>query len=852
MLRNRPNPIILPVLPVLPGLPGLPGLAIQVVLVVFLATIVGCSGSDVASPPTTPSPPELTLAEPAAPAGSTVRITGLDPAQVDLDQVQVEIDGEPTLLLRNENGEVHIMPPLNVDLETFRVIPSNAPMDVTFQFPDGSRVELPAAVNVLVPEPDPGASARVLAAMESYLDSWDTILNSLPIQPGVEEQAMVTIVPLLRSMLFGEGEDALERQLAAMDEKQLALLDNLWGATDLPEQMTELASLSAPVASKLATRGKSAIELDDTELALLMQFSVYSKRYAEWYLHGLSQGVAGVNAVGGTISLLVQRFLSGPLRGTIVARVMGIANFVYALSDFILSKHLVALMPTRVDSIELSLAETELSDGDYTQSSRRINVSNDPPATTLNDFITQLLNGVGIFIPTDDVDYQLVLGISVRVVNTINGLINGYSQEHPELLTPAELYEVPDIEWTAVLDNPILFDARTLNTNLLDIDSAVGEWKARATQGDASVFVQPSSDDDAIGINLGVFEYNAGAFGEDIVASNNVQVRVRQPLGLEVSFAGSISPDGANALGVKAGTRNEDGSIDYRAGISISLSTTGGFVEDSSGLTDQDGEFITLARLNPGSSRIDITITATDAFGNQTEETATAVATAESQVTVAEFGIKPFAAGHFLLTSAYANDIQETPASMGDPCGDPAIPENYRTLAHDERHQFAWDCNSQATLGRASASASATATCDLELVHDTSGQYLQKIHWDGSATLEGSMGDCVLEDYDAAIAVSRSDVSYIVNVDMNVPVSTLLRVRGRLVGGSIVFVRRGTEVFAEWRDGLNGGLDLDEAVSLTPGSYRVEIYGSDSENINCDSAASYQRSASYQVTFEFE
>ncbi len=98
-------------------------------------------------------------------------------------------------------------------------------------------------------------------------------------------------------------------------------------------------------------------------------------------------------------------------------------------------------------------------------------------------------------------------------------------------------------------------------------------------------------------------------------------------LEVEITLAAQIEPGVASPLTVRAGLRKGDGSLEFRAGIEIALSATGGSVTPASSITASDGFITGEATLAPGAGLLTVTASAFDPVsGGQGQDQASATA----------------------------------------------------------------------------------------------------------------------------------------------------------------------------------------------------------------------------------
>lgn len=679
------------------------GWMIPVAGILLLLSLGACSDDDPTGPVIS-EPITATLADTVGTGGGAVEVEGLDPARVDLDELEFTIGGRRAYVASNASGEVRLLVPPLLDEDAKSFVDSDGRLDVEARDATGEVVlSLPQALAIRAPEPAPGAAADALESMDRFIGALGEVLAALPTDDALQEQALVSLVPALRSMTAVDGELAISAHLDSLSSDQTAMLDALWSAAGVPDDLAVLAEAAEGMAAKMARRPDKSTALDDAELAALMQFSVFAKRYGEWYLHGVAGDTELAATTAGVLMLFVE---ATPGLG----QLFGLANFLVSFTDFIVNKHLVALLPTQIDDLSLSMNRTYIAVGGTTQSTKSILVSNNPPAVTLNDFIGQLLNAAGILTPAEIGPVRDILrDIAMLLVAEINNFLASFAQGHPDLLLPVDVYTVPDISWTATLNDPRLFDVRTARTDLLEPDAELGEWTAGNNDGEGNVWIEPSRDSDAILFDFEFLQYNAGAFGEDIVSSNQVTVHVSAPLRIEVDFADVISRSGMNVLGAVVSRVDAQGQATPAEGLGVWVQVEGGSADPHNGTTDESGSFQSLISADSFADTVFVRVGATDSLATTAEARVAAVVISE--------GGAYLMGGEMVLNGNYSINV-------GDPAYLLARGSGSRFLQHDV---FRGACDTTVVFDETAVQAETgiTATVQLQSSLEASWQFNQ-------------------------------------------------------------------------------------------------------------------------------
>lgn len=811
------------------------------ITVAVLAATLSCTGDERPTDPGSADAPQL--AQDTATPGAAIELRGLDPA-IDLDEIVVEVGGEAALIASNAEGEIRVVVPWEIDPTTLEIIVPAARTDLVIRRGDVIVHELSSVLAITAPDPEPGVCARVLADIEIVDDAIAEVLSRIPAPTVEDREALDTLAPILAWFTDPDNPESITSRVNAATDAELALLDRIWTYTGLADQMSDLAAVSREVVQELERRegreGDDPITLEDYELAALMQFAVVYQAYGEYFIHGTAEWISVGNTASGVGLGIVALFKKVPQIGIPLTAV----NLGMSLKDFILNKHLLALLPSRIDEVSLGLQSSTLHAGHFTSSQRSIRASNDPPDVTLNDFIAQVLNAAGLVAPADlTAMEELVLTFISTIVEQINSALASFAEAHPEVIAPSDVYQVPDYSWTATLDTASLIDLEELSDEdaILEARPDLLEWEAAAgANGQVTVWIQPSRDDEAIALDLGFIDYNGGAFGEDIVASERRTITIRTPLDVEVSSASTIAEGGINAVSVFVFRETAPGVREPAVGVPVQLQVTGGILDALGGVIDATGELVTTVRPAEGSAEVVITARAQDAFNQDEDEIHIAVTPVGGEVYVTDIDFHGIPG---VEASAFAGEGTEF-------CWDPD-PQVAPDVDPELGVHLQWACelsDSEVTEG-AWAKAAAALALDLDVERDDD-QRVTRIDWRTASTVSGAHSPCDPGPGGA----SSARTSHRVNVRLNVASVTAVRVSGELDGTAGVLILDGSGgQLVSWTHTADPGDPprvVDEVITLTPGQWTCQLYERQAEGGACVGSFEGSFATTFQLTFE--
>lgn len=573
---------------------------------------------------------DLTFDEPVTIAGRIVAWSGTAaPEGAELD---ILIDGRVAPALQDRDGTIRLGVPLFIEGGAWPTPPPGE-LDVML-FVDGEPVAwMKEAMTVTPPPEAPGSSEEALAHAATIADAWATLTAGTD-NPSLQEAWAISTVGAFDALINGDSELSLRAALETADPETVRLLDAWFAASGVLDALEEYASALEAIAGLAAGTGSPSAVLTDVlasmaigdvgsrwpanYLAKQMQLAMVAREFGQTALNGYSTQVGYL----GTAASLLAPYVAVPAVGAYSA--------ILGLIDFIANKVVIATLPSRVDALTLEIPDATLGPGEQTIADVRIQARNQPPAIGFQEVIAQLISIAGIQNNTQPAqDFADFLFNAVTVFrNVVQAQFATYAASHPELNLDFTT-SVPEMVWWATVLDETLVEPRTLAPGLLTAAPDGIDWVAASDafgQGDVYAAINTGPESYRLELPPG-FTYAGGAFGEDILASETVTIRVVGDLVLAVNFADQIDPDGFNALEARAGYLTATDDTVWTGGIWIELAVDGGEVETAEGPTDIDGQFITLARLSEGSDEIIITVSAYDDAAQNVSQTVSAQTT---------------------------------------------------------------------------------------------------------------------------------------------------------------------------------------------------------------------------------
>ena len=587
-------------------------------LVLFMTP--ACDSSDPMEPNRPPTGVAVLTAFPSVGAPGTVfAITGLDLPPAQMAGLTLRLAGQPGTVSLSPTGQLLGAVPFlaaGVDGLTAPVAAQDFELLV-----DGEIVGLgKAAFTVQALVPAPGSSAALASAFTTLGRELARVGDYLVTEPGVEEQWIQATVGALDELINGDDPRSLASaltELAGESPATLELLDAFVAGSGI---LARTEALLAGMQAVTPATKNAASETEDVVLARKMQFYVLAKLFGETVIHetvetysytvGLATGLIGI--------------------GYNLPPAVAVISAVLAVADFAVNKVLLGVLPATITDFSLTLASVDLAFGETTDAALSLTAVNAPPTTGILDFINLMFAAMGLVPNTASFQNfgQVLINANSFYTSLLQQLLSSYAESHPELTLDVSFSLVPALTWTTTIHDPRLAKCLSVAPDLVaGLEDAIN-WQAGSSQaGSTEIYARTGLGPDALLLYLPPgFTYSGGAFGEEVKQTAATTVHVGGDLVLTLDFVESLAVGGFEPLTVWATYAVPGGEPIIATGIQIDLLVDGGTVSPVSGVTNGAGKFISTASLAAGSTGLVITVTATDATGQQATESVTAAA----------------------------------------------------------------------------------------------------------------------------------------------------------------------------------------------------------------------------------
>lgn len=570
----------------------------------LIGILVGC-GSDSTGPENQSG--SLTVTPNAAPPGAVVIISGPDANNVSGD-VGLEIGGQPAAIHPEPSGDWAASVPVFFDADA-NVVPPDGPLDVVLTADGVPISESTGAIEIEPLPAAPGTAQQLLTRLEDAVDALSALADSASEGPSTEEQYRYAIAEAVRALVQSDDSLSLRSLIADLSttSDEFALFESLLGTSQLPAAADRLAShlehlattsssawrLGEPAGGPPAADGSragpgtSAATLDvaasvptivsDLELAYKMQEYVVRKEFGEVVVSNTSStwsnwfntSYSGLTLISKTVK---KRF---KLIQSIAA--------VLSVLDFYINKLTLGFYPASVDTMELTVTNAQLSQGESAGSKVTVVAVNDPPVISVNDITGQVLNALGTLNPSGPLWQEFtsyVLGVMQSQLSAYDEVV------FPDTDLDYDLIEIPDMAWQATIEDPRLVEQLSTDSEIIEGHPDIVEWHASTTNtGGAEIWARSTIGPVFINPGPGV-DYGAGVFGNDVaVETNRVSVQVIEALSFAGSYVGTYDASGG------CNDDSQSGNIEFQIGQDGStLTATYSLDPDFDGLTVYGGQ----------------------------------------------------------------------------------------------------------------------------------------------------------------------------------------------------------------------------------------------------------------------
>lgn len=558
----------------------------RVLLFAFLFTSLTACGGGSSSPA-----PEVTLDVSTAPAASMVKVDGLDVDECPLRSSEIRVAGETAPAVLNARHEVVMRLPLFYDEEAKWSAPPSGPQDLEVFCKGQPWATVEEAITITELPAAPGTTEAIAANYAQIASDYQALLEQLFPEPGPEQQLFRAMFSAIEELLHGTNPNSLAESLGTFGQTHpdaLALLDAVYaigGADENTDTFSE--RMEAMSAHAVASAGPKAdiepIPYSDVKLAERMQTYVLLKGLSEDLVHQTREEFGALHELASDFGLEV------PLANRI--------NVGLFVLDYFMNTLLVSVFPANLDSIKLSILQTELQNSEVTGSQFVLHASNIPARLSINDLKAMAETLLGAPDVDDAIDpvldwvdsfEELLPSVAEFAFDTLQSEFAAYASLFPEGVDRdlARFKIVPPLEYTAIGETRELYVLRPGHTEVIrPLDERL-EWVASSTHwGSAELYVVPRPA--PVDGFWGSF-YSGGAFGESQTPSNKIEVTVGEIALVLEQYSTSVPEGGTGAVGVKLSHKPQDaeGPIEVRVrregDSDISVTSAAPMVFDSS------------------------------------------------------------------------------------------------------------------------------------------------------------------------------------------------------------------------------------------------------------------------------
>ncbi len=604
----------------------------------------------------------VTVAPVSGPPLTSVTVVGLDTTNVDLSKNYAYFNGSLAPLFVSDSGLIKVTIPAIVDSVTKWIDTTITSMSLVIVNAETGDT-IAAGDDIFTLEallPAPGSVTQMLTDWGTITTSLQTISQMFGGVPGAQEQISSALLSALDSLVNSSDSLSLKSitaRLTAGNPQELALLDALFGSSGIVEQSQKYAVMFQAMADSAAIltgatqnrRAVSPMVLTDQYLAFSMQFYVIVREFGRTVITPTAQRYAVVTGALGVIGNI-------PL-ATIITTSLTII-------DFVVNKFVISLIPAKIDSLRIELAEDTIFVGEQTNSVVMIYAANDPQAITFNDLVGQILNGLGYGSSiTSPRELNRLVDLFENVANYMAGLLqagfSSYASAHPTLNLDFTIATMPQLRWKAQITDTKFLNVKSHTPTIIKPVAGVVQWQADSSNtGEGRIYATTTASGATVIPQPTGFAYSAGAFGENVAGAPAVSVWSLKKLAMVVDMAPDISRGGVNILGVKVGTLNAAGDTTFEAGFKVDLTTFGGTATPSTGFTDATGQFSSDIRLDAQSDTVIIHITALNTTaGSTAKDTATAAVPLATNSRIAHVSWRDGAPGIWSVNPNDTSDI---------------------------------------------------------------------------------------------------------------------------------------------------------------------------------------------------
>jgi len=419
--------------------------------------------------------------------------------------------------------------------------------------------------------------------------------------------------------------------LKTLDTKAYAAVQNLLNIHGVLERINEMKALSIALrntkpllkrSSNPTPLFKKAEKIETTYLST-KELAKEMQAYVLWEAYALSLHEAINDFFFDFVALGAISKIAAPI---------AVIQATLAWTDFFINKVYLATFPSAIDNLRILPAQKIYDPGDTTLTRFQITAKNNAQNVGFQDIISLILATLGV--PASHPSFQVFknsleeFGHSAALF--VQGFIALQNDNHPEWKLDVTLIKMPDWRWNANINDTAYVDRVSLDTATLKPSLSENEWifnpdlkEAKevevyfktATRKEELIFVSPPP----------FITYNGGIFGEDAALSpketfflTGSELRVDLDYPLSYMEAGDIA-----TLTIHATYKDNKDSITDVKNAKVTLSVTGGTIDSTQGITNEEGKFSFQAQMGKDEKKMLVTITLKDSVKNEVTKKAT-------------------------------------------------------------------------------------------------------------------------------------------------------------------------------------------------------------------------------------
>jgi hypothetical protein len=556
----------------------------------------------------------------SGPPGKWINVQGLDslPALPKGEVWTLRIGGCIVPVLDKPGQPLRTVVPLLFAAgdSSWPVVPSR-PVSLVLFKNDEAVDSLPAALTVeMLPHADGMADSVV-----SSLQGAAAALRSLAETCVPRDTLACAILTAIDSMIAGDANSLAEviaGKAPNLPDGHVSkeLIAALMASTGTGEAVRKWSSQFQKLKTMALSPAPSVHpEAPDMQLAYKMQIGEYVRSFDEGVLEPTEEELRFVFTFLG-LPAIGYDALRGPLILT---------SALISQIRFVAAKILVAMYPDEITELSLWIQDHTVAVGDTTTTYIAITAKSNPPPITLQDVVTQILNGLTYMEVAEEAHLNVLDPGLFRIIldRTILWALEFIREVvHVETGQDWQVGSLPSRTWGPTrITTPKLLEMESSDAAIASRMTGHLTWKGiDIGTADVHVFTPEGPVEAVTHPKLLWAGYAGGVFGEAEKSSDTQQLEIINTLILEANLPGPIPPQGASMLHVVTSYPEVGGGTRPAEGVAISLSVTGGNAEQTSGMTDATGQFVTLVRPSLGSTAVSILVLATPPNGDPVQK----------------------------------------------------------------------------------------------------------------------------------------------------------------------------------------------------------------------------------------